>query len=87
VELPSFMGDNPRAWILETEDIFRLVGITGEARVRWGLAHIRGQAKLWLSSSGMDLQQMSWAELCTTLIDRFPDTITIDPMEQLHQLK
>jgi len=84
VELPSFTGDNPRAWILETEDIFRLVGINGEARVRWGLAHIHGQAKIWISSSGLDLQQISWAELCTILLDRFPDAVTIDPMEQLH---
>jgi hypothetical protein len=44
VELPTFHGENPRAWLLETEDIFKLVGINGEARVRWGIAHIRGQA-------------------------------------------
>jgi hypothetical protein len=81
--LPSFHGDNPRAWILERADIFKLVGITEEARVRWGLAHIRGQAKIWLSSSGFDLQTMSWAELCRVLVERFPDTVTIDPMEQL----
>jgi hypothetical protein len=83
VELPCFNGDNPRAWILETEDIFRLVGITGHARVRWGIAHIRGQAKIWLTSSGIDLQQTPWADLCQVLIEIFPDTVTIDPMEQL----
>jgi hypothetical protein len=63
------------------------VGITGELRVRWGLAHVRGQAKTWLSSSGLDLQQISWAELCQVLIEKFPDTVTIDPMEQLQRLK
>jgi hypothetical protein len=87
VELPTFHGENPRAWLLETEDIFKLVGINGEARVRWGIAHIRGQAKIWLSSSGMDLQGMSWAELGKVLIERFPDTVTVDPMEQLQHLR
>jgi hypothetical protein len=87
VELPTFHGENPRAWLLETEDIFKLVGINGEARVRWGIAHIRGQAKIWLNSSGMDLQRMSWAELCQALIERFPDTVTVDPMEQLQHLR
>jgi hypothetical protein len=87
VELPTFSGESPRAWILESEDIFKLIGITGELRVRWGLAHIRGQAKTWLSSAGLDLQQISWAELCQVLIERFSDTVTIDPMEQLQHLK
>jgi hypothetical protein len=87
VELPTFHGENPRAWLLETEDIFKLVGINGEAHVRWGIAHIRGQAKIWLSSSGMDLQGMSWAELGKALIERFPDTVTVDPMEQLQHLR
>jgi hypothetical protein len=87
VELPLFSGDNPRAWILEAEDIFKLIGITGTMRVKWGIAHIRGQAKIWLSSSGLDLHEISWAELCKVLIERFPDTVTIDPMEQLQALK
>jgi hypothetical protein len=86
-ELPCFNGDNPRAWILESEDIFRLVGIHGEARVKWRVAHIRGQAKIWLNSSGINIQQTSWADLCQVLIERFPDTVTLDPMEQLQQLK
>jgi hypothetical protein len=87
VELPTFSGESPRAWILEPEDIFKLIGITGELRVRWGLAHIRGQAKTWLISAWLDLQQISWAELCQVLIERFSDTVTIDPMEQLQHLK
>jgi hypothetical protein len=68
VELPSFHSDNVRTWILEVEDIFKLVGITGESRVKWGIAHIRGPAKIWLSSSGIDLQHVTWAELCQFLI-------------------
>jgi hypothetical protein len=67
---------------LEVEEIFKLVGITGESRVKWGIAHIRGPAKIWLSSSRIDLQQVTWAELCQSLIARFPDTVTMDPMQQ-----
>jgi hypothetical protein len=64
VELPIFQGENPRAWILDCEDIFSLVGITEDQRVRWGLAHVRGQAKTWLSTSGLNLQSITWKELC-----------------------
>jgi hypothetical protein len=63
------------------------VGITGDHRVRWGLAHVRGQAKTWLSSAGLRLQEITWSELCQVLIDRFPDGQATDPMEQLQQLK
>jgi hypothetical protein len=59
VELPSFHSDNVRTWILEVEDIFKLVGITVESRVKWGIAHICGPAKIWSSSSGIDLQQVT----------------------------
>jgi hypothetical protein len=52
VELPIFTREAPRAWLLECEDIFNLVQIPQENRVQWGIAHIRGQAKTWLSSSG-----------------------------------
>jgi hypothetical protein len=59
VELPTFLGENPRAWIIECEDIFTLVGIPAEHKVKWGLAHIRGQAKTWLNSAGLSLQSIS----------------------------
>jgi hypothetical protein len=87
VELPIFSGDAPRAWILECEDIFDLVNIPTATRVKWGIAHIRGQAKTWLNSSGLNLQQISWPELSQVLIDRFPDIVATDPMDQLEQLK
>lgn len=58
-----------------------------EHKVRWGLAHIRGQAKTWLSSSGLQLQDISWVEPCQVLIDRFPDNQAVDPMDQLQHLK
>nr|XP_051192241.1 uncharacterized protein LOC127305750 [Lolium perenne]XP_051192242.1 uncharacterized protein LOC127305750 [Lolium perenne]XP_051192243.1 uncharacterized protein LOC127305750 [Lolium perenne] len=87
VEMPLFSGDQARAWILECEDIFSLVGIAAEHRVSWGLAHIRGQAKTWISSAGYNLQRLSWTELCRILLDRFPDSQTADPMEQLQLLK
>jgi hypothetical protein len=64
VELPNFHSDGVRAWILEVEDTFKLVRITGESRLRWGIAHIRGQAKIWLNSLEIDLQTTTWAELC-----------------------
>jgi hypothetical protein len=72
---------------LECEDIFTLVGITEENRLRWGLAHVRGQAKTWLNSSGFHLQHMTWSDFCQLLIDRFPDSASIDPMVQLQHLK
>jgi hypothetical protein len=87
VELLTFQGDNPRAWFLEFEDIFALVGIPEEQRACWGLAHVRGQATTWLNSAGANLQNLSWPELCQLLIDRFPDTHSVDPMDQLQHLK
>jgi hypothetical protein len=84
VELPIFQGENPKAWILACEDIFLLVGITEQQRVRWGLAHL---AKTWLKSSGMHLQHISCPELCQVLIERFPDNLDQNPMDQLQHLK
>jgi hypothetical protein len=43
VELPIFLGEAPRSWLLECEDIFNLVQIPMENQVKWGIAHIRGQ--------------------------------------------
>jgi hypothetical protein len=87
VEIPTFHGESPRAWLLECEDIFDLVDIPAENRVKWGLAHIRGQAKTWISSSGLNLQAINWQELSQVLIDRFPDNTANDPMDQLQLLK
>jgi hypothetical protein len=83
VELPIFSGEAPRSWLLECEDIFNLVQIPMENRVKWGIAHIRGQAKTWLSSSGFHLDKMSWSDLSSVLLERFPDTMAADPMDQL----
>jgi hypothetical protein len=47
------------------------VDIPAENRVKWGLAHIRGHAKTWISSYGLNLQSISWKELGQVLIDRF----------------
>jgi hypothetical protein len=87
VELPIFSGEAPRAWLLECEDIFNLVQIPMENRVKWGIAHIRGQAKTWLSSAGFHLNNMSWSDLSSVLLEKFPDTLAADPMDQLQQLK
>jgi hypothetical protein len=86
VELPVFSGDNPRAWMLECDDVFNLVSIPAEQRVKWGLAHIRGQAKTWLNGANIQLQTITWDKLCEILIDRFPDTVSTDPMDLLQQL-
>jgi hypothetical protein len=59
-ELPIFQGVSPWAWLLECEDMFDLVNIPAENRVKWGIAHIRRQAKTWISSSGIDLQRLTW---------------------------
>jgi hypothetical protein len=87
VELPIFTGDAPRAWLLECEDVFNLVEIPVASRVKWGVAHIREQAKTWISSSDINLQMMTWPELSQVWLDRFPDTIASDPMDQLQLLK
>jgi hypothetical protein len=87
MELPLFTGENPRAWLLECDDIFNLIKIPADARAQWGIAHIRGQAKTWLNTAGFHLQHISWPELGYVLLERFPDAITSDPMELLQQLK
>jgi hypothetical protein len=87
VELPIFTGDSPRAWLLECEDVFNLVDIPLTSRVKWGLAHIKGQAKTWISSAGLPLQTLSWQEMNQVLIDRFPNATANDPMDQLQLLK
>jgi hypothetical protein len=74
-------------WLLECEDIFNLVKIPQQNRVQWGIAHIRGQAKTWLSSSGFHVQHMTWSDLSSILIEHFPDTTSSDPMDLLQQLK
>jgi hypothetical protein len=63
------------------------VDIPTESRVKWALAHIRGQAKTWISSSGVDLHSINWQELSQVLIERFPDNVANDPMDQLQLLK
>jgi hypothetical protein len=83
----QFSQENPRAWILQCEDLFSLVGNVNDQQVKWGLAHVRGQAKTWLSSSGMNPKTISWADLCRFLLERFPEGQHIDPMEQLQLLK
>jgi len=87
VELPLFHCENPRAWLLECEDLFNLVNIPVDGRVKWGIAHIRGQAKTWLNSAGLNANNTSWADLGQILLQRFPDAVTSDPMDQLQQLK
>jgi hypothetical protein len=75
--LPIFSGEAPRSWLLECEDIFNLVQIPMENRVKWCIGHNRGQAKTWLSSSGFHLDKMSWSDLSLVLLERFPDTVNI----------
>jgi hypothetical protein len=64
-----------------------LVNIPKEHRVKWGLAHIRGQAKTWISTSGLNLHTLSWEQLSQVLIDRFRDAVSNDTMDQLQLLK
>jgi hypothetical protein len=73
--------------MLECDDLFNLANIPTEQRAKWGIAHIRGQAKTWLNSSNLNLNAVSWDALCQELIDHFPDSISTDPMDQMQQLQ
>jgi hypothetical protein len=63
------------------------VNIPAEYRVKWDLGHIQGQAKTWISTSGINLHTLSWEQLSQVLIDHFLDTVPNDPMDQLQLLK
>jgi hypothetical protein len=87
MELPVFYGDNALAWIDECESIVHLTGIQNEAKIKWANAHIRGKAKVWLSSSGVNLYLLNWTQFCDLLCDRFPPPGEHESMEQFQQLK
>jgi hypothetical protein len=73
--------------MLECDDLFNLANIPADQRAKWGIAHVRGQAKTWLNSSTVNLATVTWDRLCEILIERFPDTVSTDPMDQMQQLQ
>jgi hypothetical protein len=72
MELPVFHGENVLAWLDECESIFQLTGIQNDTKIKWANAHIRGKAKIWLASSGINLYLLNWTQFCELLCDRFP---------------
>lgn len=71
VKLRGFFGDSEDAalWVSHVEKKCDAEDLNKATRLRYDVAHLRGQAEMWLQRRGASWE--SWTKLTKALISRF----------------
>lgn len=71
MDFPAFAGDRPKSWKRQCESYFRVFSIAPETWVDTATMHFTGSALLWLENFSIEVEKLSWTELCTLVCDQF----------------
>ncbi|VFQ71472.1 unnamed protein product [Cuscuta campestris] len=73
IELPLFMGGNPREWIKQCGKCFSLFKIPDNQKVTLASIHLEGRAKIWFEGYGQARPIVDWEDFIVDLYARFKD--------------
>lgn len=84
---PAFAGERPKSWKRQCESDFRVFDIQSDLWVDTTTMHFSGGAQLWLENPGLDVENLSWSELCALVCDQFGRDEFQKLLRQLFHLK
>ncbi|KAK1617298.1 hypothetical protein QYE76_022815 [Lolium multiflorum] len=70
-EFPKFDSLNPQLWIKACDKYFRVYSVCQDFLVEYATMHFIGNATLWFQIAEEKLGNITWEQLCDTLIKRF----------------
>ncbi|KAM0872306.1 hypothetical protein ACQ4PT_038804 [Festuca glaucescens] len=71
MNFPVFSGERPKSWKRQSEAYFRVFSVQPEHWVDTASIHFTGAAQLWLENCGLEVENLSWEELCALVCDQF----------------
>ncbi|PNX97560.1 retrotransposon-related protein, partial [Trifolium pratense] len=87
VELPSFNGDDPVAWITRAETYFEVQRISEEVRIQLTKLSMDGPTIHWFNLWRDSTEELSWENLKEAMMARFGGDRLENPFEELKELK
>lgn len=86
LELPCFMGEDPRSWIRKCNKFFLLHQVSDSSKVEMVELYLDGKADVWYQSFKMVNGKISWECFCDSLMQRFGKFGGIDVHEEFNKL-
>ena len=87
MDFPAFVGERPKSWKRQCESYFRVFDIQPECWVDTATMHFSGGAMLWLENCGVDIEKLSWNNLCKLVCEQFGRDEFQKLLRQLFHLK
>jgi hypothetical protein len=87
MDFPAFDGERPKTWKRQCEAYFRVFEIQANSWVDTATMHFTGAASMWLDNCGVEIEKLTWVELCTLVCDQFGRDEFQRLLRQLFHLK
>lgn len=87
VELPSFNGDDPVAWITQAETYFEVQRISEEVSIQLTKLSMEGPTIHWFNLWRDSTEELTWENLTEAMMIRFGGGRLENPFEELKELK
>lgn len=87
VELPSLNSEDPAEWIAKVEAYFTIQGTLSEMQIQLAHTCLDGMTWHWFKVLQDSEPQLSWEVLKRSLMDRYGDHQSGNPLSQLKQLQ
>jgi hypothetical protein len=87
VELPSFNGDDPVAWITRAETYFEVQRISEDVRIPLTKLSMEGPTIHWFNLWMDSTESLTWEDLKDAMMMRFGAGRLDNPFEELKELK
>lgn len=86
LELPCFLGEDPRSWIRKCNKFFLLHQVSDVFKVEMIELYLEGKADIWYQSYKMVNGRVSWDNFCDSLMKRFGKNGGLDVQEEFNKL-
>lgn len=90
VDFPKFNGDEVEGWVIRCNHYFAVDKTPEFAKVHYAVINLEGAALDWhqgyFDSQDREIEDITWDEYSRSIINRFSDRLSQDPMEELKNL-
>lgn len=87
IKFPRFFGDDPKGWVLKTEQYFDFINVDDSRKVKLAVMHFEGKANTWYIYYHTSKPQVPWHVFQNDVILRFENLEQHDIQDQFNKLK
>ena len=86
IELCSFQGEDPRAWLRKCNKFFVVNQVSDSHKLYYVEMLLDGKADIWFQSFKLVKEKISWDDFCESLTKRFGKKGGLDEQEEFNKL-